>query len=244
MDLQKGKLYWNTTFSNTPSYPRLDEDIKCDVLIIGAGSSGAQSAYYLSESDSNIVVVDKRKVGHGSNLTNTALIQYLGDKMFFELVNTFGEGYAVKHMKLCEQAINDIEYADQNLPYCSDFKRRDSLYYASYEEDIKKLEKELYYLHKHDFKATWLSEEQIGQRYPFKKRAAIYTYNDGEINPYKFTHSLLEQASNKGVQIYEDTEIVGKKLEKECAIFYTKGGNSITANKVIVAAGYEGLEFK
>ncbi|PFU31481.1 FAD-dependent oxidoreductase, partial [Bacillus cereus] len=40
------------------------------------------------------------------------------------------------------------------------------------------------------------------------------------------------------------TEIVGKKLEKECAIFYTKGGNSITANKVIVAAGYEGLEFK
>ncbi len=95
----------------------------------------------MSESDLNIVIVDKRKVGHGSNLTNTALIQYLGDKMFFELVNTFGEEYAVKHMKLCEQAINDIEYADQNLPYCSDFKRRDSLYYASYEEDIKKLEK-------------------------------------------------------------------------------------------------------
>ena len=47
-------------------------------------------------------------------------------------------------------------------------KRRDSLYYASYEEDIKKLEKELYYLHKHDFKAAWLSEKQIGQRYPFK----------------------------------------------------------------------------
>jgi len=244
MDLQTGKLYWNTTFSNTPSYPQLEEDIKCDVLIIGAGSSGAQSAYYLSESDLKIVVVDKRKVGHGSNLTNTALIQYLGDKMFFELVNTFGEEYAVKHMKLCEQAINDIEYADQNSPYCSDFKRRDSLYYASYEEDIKKLEKELYYLHKHDFKATWLSEEQIGQRYPFKKRAAIYTYNDGEINPYKFTHSLLKQASNKGVHIYEDTEIVGKKLEKERAVFYTKGGNSITADKVIVAAGYECLEFK
>ncbi len=48
MDLQTGKLYWNTTFPNTPSYPQLEEDIKCDVLIIGAGSSGAQSAYYLS----------------------------------------------------------------------------------------------------------------------------------------------------------------------------------------------------
>ena len=112
-------------------------------------------------------------------------------------------------MKLCEQAINDIEYADQNLPYCSDFKRRDSLYYASYEEDIKKLEKELYYLHKHDFKAAWLSENKL-DRDIHLKTCTIYTYNDGEINPYKFTHSLLEQASNKGVHIYEDTEIVGK----------------------------------
>ena len=49
----------------------------------------------------------------------------------------------------------------KNLPYCSDFKRRDSLYYASYKEDIKKLEKELYYLHKHDFKAVWLSENKL-----------------------------------------------------------------------------------
>ena len=71
-------------------------------------------------------------------------------------------------MKLCEQAINDIEYADQNLPYCSDFKRRDSLYYASYEEDIKKLEKNCIIYISMIFKATWLSEEQIGQRYPFK----------------------------------------------------------------------------
>ncbi|MEI4828290.1 FAD-dependent oxidoreductase [Bacillus sp. FJAT-53711] len=244
MDLQTGKLYWNTTFPNPPSYPCLEKDIICDVLIIGAGSSGAQSAYYLCDSDLSVVVVDKRKVGHGSNLTNTALIQYLGDKMFFELVNTFGEEYTVKHMKLCEEAINDIEFANQKLPFDSDFMRRDSLYFASYEEDIRKLEKELYYLQKHGFKADWLSEKQIGQKYPFKKRAALYTYEDGEINPYKFTHGLLKQASNQGVQIYEDTEIVGKKLEKDFATFYTKSGNSVTAKKVIVAAGYEGLEFK
>ncbi|EEL47925.1 Oxidoreductase [Bacillus cereus Rock3-44] len=164
--------------------------------------------------------------------------------MFFELVNTFGEDYAVKHMKLCEEAINDIEFANQKLPSQSDFIRRDSLYYASYEGDIKKLEKELYYLQKHGFKADWLSEKQIGQKYPFKKYAALYTYNDGEINPYKFTHNLLKQASNQGVQIYEDTEIVGKKFENDFATFYTKNGSSITTKKVIVAAGYEGLELK
>lgn len=91
MDLQAGKLYWNTTFPNPPSYPCLEKDIICDVLIIGAGSSGAQSAYYLCDSNLNVVVVDKRKVGHGSNLTNTALIQYLGDKMFLNLLIHLGK---------------------------------------------------------------------------------------------------------------------------------------------------------
>ncbi len=137
MDLQTGKLYWNTTFPNPPSYPCLEKDIICYVLIIGAGSLGAQSAYYLCDSDLSVVVVDKRKIGHGSNLTNTALIQYLGDKMFFELVNTFGEEYTVKHMRLCEEAINDIEFVNQKLPFHSDFMRRDSLYFASYEEEKK-----------------------------------------------------------------------------------------------------------
>lgn len=37
--------------------------------------------------------------------------------------------------------------------------------------------------------------------------------------------------------------LLAKVRERMCYLLY-KGGNSITANKVIVAAGYEGLEFK
>ncbi len=82
MDLQTGKLYWPTTFLDVPSYPPLENDIQCDVLIVGAGGSGALCAYYLSETNLDVVVVDKRKAGYGSTMTNTALIQCLGDKMF------------------------------------------------------------------------------------------------------------------------------------------------------------------
>lgn len=91
MDLQSGKLYWPTTVTNPPSYPKLDEDINCDVLIIGAGSSGAQSAHFLCDQGLSVVVVDKRKVGEGGTSTNTALIQYAGEKSFVSLRYTFGE---------------------------------------------------------------------------------------------------------------------------------------------------------
>ncbi|NYE08430.1 glycine/D-amino acid oxidase-like deaminating enzyme [Bacillus niacini] len=41
MNLQSGTYYWPTTFPDTPTYPALKEDLSCDVLIIGGGSSVA-----------------------------------------------------------------------------------------------------------------------------------------------------------------------------------------------------------
>lgn len=244
MDLKSGKLYWNTTLSNVPTYTPLEQDIQCDVLIIGGGVSGAQCAYYLSDTGLDVVVIDKDKVGYGSTCTNTALVQYLGDKMYFELANSFGEDNATRHMKLCEDAINDIEKSCASLNINADFFRRDSLYYASYEEDVNKLQKEYECLKKHGFKAELLNEEQIGKLYPFKKRSALYVTNDAEVNPYKFTINLLEKSRNKGVRIFEGTEVKGRKLEKDSATFFTKNGHVIKAHKVIFAAGYENLEFK
>jgi glycerol-3-phosphate dehydrogenase len=77
MDLQSEKLYWPTTLPSPPSYPALDHNIKCDLLIIGGGSSGAQCAELFSETGLDVVVVDKRTVGAGSTSSNTALIQYV-----------------------------------------------------------------------------------------------------------------------------------------------------------------------
>ncbi|CUA80236.1 NAD(P)/FAD-dependent oxidoreductase [Anoxybacillus suryakundensis] len=244
MNLQTGKLYWPTTFPDAPSYPPLDEDIQCDVLIVGAGGSGALCAYYLSETDLDVVVIDKRKAGYGSTMTNTALIQCLGDKMFFELVNSFGETYAARHLTLCQQAVNELERTANQLHIDTEFKRRDSLYYASVAEDVAKLEKEYEALKKQGYPVVWLNEQQIRQHYPFKKHAALYTTGDGELNPYKLTIGLLEYAKKRGVRVFEETEMNGKKLEQHMATCYTKNGYSIRARKVIFAAGYETLEVK
>ncbi|TLS36568.1 NAD(P)/FAD-dependent oxidoreductase [Pseudalkalibacillus caeni] len=242
MDLISGKFYWPTTFQDAPTYPVLEEDIDCDVLIIGGGSSGAQCAYYLSETDLDIVVVDKRRIGAGSTSANTALMQYSGEKMFYELVNAFGEEITARHYKLCKEAMKEIEKLSGKIDI--EFKLRDTLYYASYEEDVKKLEKDYSYLKKYGFELDWLNQEQIGSIYPFEKRAAIYSYNDGEFNPYKLTFGLLEEAKKNGVRVFEHTEINGKKLESDNATFYTKGNHAIKARQVIVACGYETLEFK
>lgn len=244
MDLHSGKYYWPLTLPDPPVYPSLEEDITCDVVIIGGGASGAQCANNLIESGLDVVLVEKRKIGAGSTCVNTALLQYLGDKMLYELVNSFGEEAAIQHTKLCEEAIRDIESDSRSMDIDPEFKRRDSLYYASDQAGAEKLQKEFTYLSKHGFSADLLTKSEISERYPFKKESALYIYNDGELNPFKYNHGLLLTAHQKGVRIYEETRVSGQSLNKDMATFYTNKGYSIKARFAIIAAGYEGLDFK
>jgi glycine/D-amino acid oxidase-like deaminating enzyme len=244
VNLLSGKIYWPTTLVNPPSYPSLEEDIKCDVLIIGGGSSGAMCANYLSDIGLKVVVVDKGKISNGSTSVNTALIQYLGDKMLHELVNSFGEEKAILHTKLCEQSIKDIEKTSSTIDYDCEFKLRDTLYYASDVEGESNIKKDFSYLKSHNFKAELLNKDQIYEKYNFKKDLALYLYDDAEINPFKYTHRLFEKASKKGVRIFEHTSVNGKLVKKDSTTIYTKNGHSINTRFVIAAAGYEILEIK
>ena len=246
MNLQSGTYYWPTTFPDPPSYPALEEDLSCDVLIIGGGSSGAQCAYYLAHAHLDVVVIEKTKIGSGSTSANTALLQYSGEKMFTNLINTFGVDYIKRHLQLLKEAINEIEAASKNVSIDCEFTRRDTLYSASCAEDVEHLKKEYEFLKQNNCELSFLTKEEIEAKYPFSRDAAIYSYNDAEINPFRYTHALLDHAARKGIRIYENTEMNGHHYDKELGkmIVSTKNGRSIQARYVIFAAGYEGMEIK
>ncbi|MEH7120570.1 FAD-dependent oxidoreductase [Neobacillus vireti] len=246
MNLQSGTYYWPTTFPAAPSYPALEEDRSCDVLIIGGGSSGAQCAYYLADTDLDVVVIEKSIIGGGSTSSNTALLQYSGEKMFTDLVNTFGIDYIERHLQLLKEAINEIEAAAKNVTIDCEFNRRDTLYSASCAEDVESLKKEYEFLKQHNCDLTFLTKEEMEAKYPFSRDAAIYSYNDAEINPFRYTHALLDYAASKGIHLYEHTEMNGHHYDKERdrMIVSTKNGHSIQARYIIFAAGYEGIEIK
>jgi len=245
MNLHNGTYYWPETLPHPPVYPRLSQDISCDILIIGAGIAGAQCAYLLRDSGLNVVLVEKNRVGSGGTCANTAFIQHAGEKMAHQLVNSFGEELAFRHLQLCREAIDQLEQAATLMnTFDPSFVRRSSLYTASQPEDVEKLEKDYKLLRRHGFKIDFLTEEEIAHRYPFRRPAALYCYRDAELNPFVFTHGLIELASSKGTRVYEQTRVSGKHYEKDAVVYHTDTGHTIRAQHVILAAGYENMRIK
>ncbi|MEH6941359.1 NAD(P)/FAD-dependent oxidoreductase [Bacillus sp. JJ722] len=239
MDLANGKTYWNHTFEGY-SYPMLEENIECDVLIIGSGSGGAHCAYFLSETDLSVVLVDKRDICCGSTRANTGLLQYGNDKTLSATIHSFGVETAVRHYKLCLYAIETLKnQIVPNLRNSSDFRSRKSLYFASTDEDVPMLQEEFQTLQKYGFPSEYWTREQIQKHYGFTKAAAIVTNGDAELNPYMHAQNLIHYAHLNGVRVYEHTKINRKEHKEEQNILYSEKGYKISAKYVIYATGYE-----
>lgn len=242
MKLHNGSLYWPKTISSTQKYPELRESITCDVLIVGGGMSGALCAHTLSAYNLKTVLVEKRIVGSGSSSANTGLLQFSNDKMLHEFIKEIGKDQAVRFYKMCLKAVDELEKTAKSLSKPVEFNRRKSLYYASDSGDVSKLKKEFKALSKHGFPVSILEEDEIEERFGFKKPAALLTDGDAEVNPYKFAQTLLEDAHNRGVQIYENTAVEEGDRDEEYVIMHTPHG-TIRAKNVVYSTGYETIPF-
>ncbi|WLR51978.1 FAD-dependent oxidoreductase [Bacillus tianshenii] len=244
MNLKSGTLLWVKQFPNAPQYPVLDHDLTCDVVVVGSGESGALAAWHLLESGLDVVVIDKRKIGQGSTSANTGLLQFSNDKGLAGCVKTFGEADGVRYYKLCQQAVDDLENISNQLEINTEYRRRDSLYYASSEEDLKALQEEYNLLNKHGFPVTFFEQGDIEEHFSFSKTGAIYAKNDADINPYRLAVSIMNHAAKAGVRIYQETTMSKVKASDNGVTVHTKQGNVIRAKHAVIACGYETQEMK
>src|SRR6266542_666465 len=84
-------------------YPKLLENAKCEVAIVGGGISGAFSAYCLTNAGIECLLVDGRTIGLGSTCASTSLLQYELDIPLHKLKKIVGNYRAVRSYQLCAE---------------------------------------------------------------------------------------------------------------------------------------------
>src|SRR5262245_32461516 len=105
MDLRSGNPYWLVRDGLIEDYLPLKSDVRCDVLIIGGGISGALAAWELVRRGFDCVLIDKRDFGQGSTCASTCLLLYETDVMLSELIARRGERTAIRAWESSRQSL-------------------------------------------------------------------------------------------------------------------------------------------
>lgn len=224
-------------------YAALTENHKTDFVIAGGGISGALLARSLAEKGASVTLIDRQHIAMGSTSASTALLQYDIDRTLYELTEILGEKTAVRAYELSLKALNDLEKIAPTLTIDNEFESRSSIRFAKYKKDIPFIENEYKARKKHGFDVALWDEKKVGKHFPFPSPAALYTRPSATVDPYRLTHGLLRDAIKKGAKVFDKTSVEKIDRLKKAVVVHTSGGNKIEARNVIIACGYESINY-
>lgn len=244
MNLVSGNTLWNNKTDIPYKYPYISKDINCDVLVIGAGITGAICSYYFSMDGIDTVLVEKNIIGYESTRASTSILQYEIDNNLVGLKGDIGLTDAIKCFKMTQNAVYDIEKMVNNLDDKCDFNLRGCLYYSDKENDVNMLKNEYKLREENGFDVDYLNNKTALEKFPFPIKAGIYSKSGaGEIDPYKFTHQLIKKSVENKLKVFENSEIIELINEKDSVSLITNNHFKIKAKKVIIATGYNGRNY-
>ena len=243
MDLTSGYPFWPNRDGLPAAYPMLDADIRCDAVVLGAGITGAMIAHELVDAGFDTVVVDRREVAWGSTAASTGLLQYEIDVPLTDLMAMRGRECATRAYLACRDAIGKLDQLARTVAADVGFERKRSLYLASTPEDREKLRAECDLRREIGIDVDFLSDSDICARFPFRRSAALLSYDAAQVDTYGFAHALLRYAAARGLRVFDRTPVVDIDASRRGVRLVAENRCVIRARHLVFATGYETRDF-
>jgi glycine/D-amino acid oxidase-like deaminating enzyme len=235
--------YWLLRNGIADATPALTALTECDVVIVGAGITGALVADELCDGHRRVVVIDHRDMALGSTSASTALLQYEIDKDLTDLTELVGDEDArlaylagIESIEILARLAGELE-ADVN------FARRKSLYLASRRSHLDAMKKEYAARAKAGIAVEWLDQKAIAKRFDCHRPGAILSATAAQMDPFRMTRALLARSVERGAQVFGFTTLEKLKFSRGEVRLILASGARINAAHVIICCGYESLNF-
>ena len=216
-----------------PTPPR-----SCDVVVIGAGITGALVADALTAEGLGVVVLDRRAPASGSTAASTSLLSYEIDVSLTDLSRMIGEQRAVQAYRLSQGTIHELAEIAARLPQPTGFVHCASVCLASQRRHGPKLQREVALRERHGLDAEFWSPGQVEQTYGFPSHGAIHTGTAGVLDPVRLTRALLSRAQDRGATLLSRTPARDVRPSGSDLVVVTDQGET-QARWVVYAMGYE-----
>jgi glycine/D-amino acid oxidase-like deaminating enzyme len=237
-DLRTGRSIWEGRRTLRVPHGPLARDIETDVLVIGAGITGAMVADALAASGLNVAIVDKRGLARGSTTASSALVLYEIDTPLIRLAGKIGRRDAARAWRRSRLAVDALAARLGEL-CVPGIVRRDALYLAGDALDQDDLAREHDARRAAGLASQFLDRKVLRRRFRIARQAALLAYGNLTLDPRLTTLALLQAAAAHKTTIFAPVEIVDLDARKSGVTATAANGRRIRCKQLVFASGYE-----
>jgi glycine/D-amino acid oxidase-like deaminating enzyme len=239
-DLRDGAAVWCTYLVPTVAGTRLKRSINSEIVVVGAGISGAMIAQSLAALGKRPIIIDRRrKALLGSTAASTALLQFELDTLLTHLSREVGPRRAAQVWLASRDAVNELRTGAHRLAIRAHLQTRPSLYLAGNVLDAKGLQREVAQRQRIGLASEYLDRKSLRHHFGIDRAAALLNHGNAEANPVELAAGYLRQALKDGARFYAPHDIVDIDCNRRGTTLTTQEGLRIHARHVVFCTGYE-----
>jgi glycine/D-amino acid oxidase-like deaminating enzyme/nitrite reductase/ring-hydroxylating ferredoxin subunit len=215
-----------------PKFPALQENISCDIAVVGSGIAGLSIAYELAKAGKSVVVLDRGPIGRGMTARTTAHITTALDDYYHVLIDVRGEPAARQVYAAQAGAADRIGAIAEAEKIDCDFARVDGAWFLAGEMKNEDFDREWNALAA--VGATGVSRVAHPNGHSLSDGPSIVVPGQGRFHPLKYLDGLAAALKRMGAKVFADT-CVTRIEELKTVVHVEAGGHRVSAKAAVIA---------
>ena len=217
----------------------LSASTRADVVIVGAGITGALIAEAATGRGLSTVIIDRRAPGHGSTAASTALLQFEIDTPLTHLADQIGAERASRAWLRSFRAVDDLTRLVARLGIRCQLRTRKAIYLSGNKLNADELAREGRARRSIGLPSEWLDCTALAKLAGIQHRAALVSLGAADVNPVGLTGGLFQWAMSKGCRLLSPVQLAEVFPSTKKVAMATADGIEIEAKALVFATGYE-----
>lgn len=162
-----------------------------DIIIVGAGISGALAAMAMLSVGKRILIVDRRNPVRGSSMASTAMIQHEIDVPLHRLSRSIGLHRAERVWQRSAKAVDELAALLEQAGIECDFERKNTLFLAGSAYGSRALKAEVDARKDAGLQSRMVPSVELSSIYGIDRPSAITSSISASSNPGRMTAGIL-----------------------------------------------------
>lgn len=186
--------------------PKLTNDIKTDIVIIGGGMAGLAAAQTAHALGASVTLIERNMCGAGASGKSSGFITPDSEISLTGLINRFGIKEAKKIWDFIVTGDTLIRYNIKKNELVCDYEEQDTLVVANSESTAHGLHAEHEHRKNMGYASEWYAKESLlSTLHSAHYYGGVCYPGTFSINPFRYCQQMKQVLASQGVAIYEET---------------------------------------